>query len=1619
MPQSRRFATNLVYLLTAVCMWIGPGLARAQSVANYAVTRTTGITYSSINSTGTPCNNWRYTGTFQQDDNRSYPVDIGFDFWYDGTRYTQVNISTNGYIDFSSATDDGGPTGGPYGYVNGQFSSVAGTLNAVAPIYDDQTTQGAVNPLGNSIRTQLSGTAPNRILTVEWFNMAVYQNTTPSLNYQVKLHETTGVIDFVYGTMNAGTANFSYTCGLNGPVMSGTPTAAQLKVQQTANTTNFTNTQQNNLSTMPATNSRLVFTPPVPANPGSSLSFTNVLSSQMTLNWTNWATNEVGYVIYSSSDNVNFEFEAQTAANATSATITGLSSSTTYYWRVYAVTEGCLSNAVTGTQATAAGQEFRSFQTGNWGTNSTWERWNGSTWVAANATPASGDNVTITSTHTVTINVNTAACHNLTIGQGGACVLQIGTNNTARVLTVNGNVQVNANATFRASTGSNTTHTLNLYGNLVNNGTFDMQPDANSFCDVSFLHVYTTQTVSGTGATYRFNRITVNKSAGITKLVQVTSAAFTAASGFLTLTSGTFKLSTTGAVNITPFSANASINADSRLWINSSTATVTASASIDLGGELRIDAGTLNVGTAANQGISSSGGLLTINGGALNVAGRYDRASTTSLSRLSISNGTFTLNTVGSTSTANAPFMMDIPGSQFTQTGGTIIIRREGGTGAQDLGFICTGGNIYTVTGGVLQIGDASTPVSQIMQINTVAPVGSLRVASANATARLVTNPVVVINDVLLQAGTFNANNLNVTLGRHWTNSGGTYTAGTNTTTFNGTAAQTITRTAGQESFNHLVFSNAGLKTAASDFNCQNLTINSGATLDAGSPGYGIFVRGSWTNGGTFNPGTAGIVTLNGTTAQVIGGTAATTFRHLTLNNSAGASISADENILGGLTLTLGTFTTTGFNFTLISNASGTAHIAPITGGNITGDIIMQRYQAGGPAGWHQYGCSVTGLTLNTGWNDDFTTAGFPGSDYPNMNGWYSIGLYTESVAGVKEMGYSPPASINDPLSNTKGYFLYDFPLSFEVKGPPVKFTHNLPVTYTPSAGPTQDGWNMLPNPYPCAIDWDAASGWTRTNIDGVLYVWNSSMQQYTTYVGGVGTNGGTRYVASSQAFWVRAVAASPVVTLTEPVKASANPSFLHSQQNINNLLSLTLHRNSFSDQAIVRFDPSGSNLFDIGYDAMKLGSMDTTMPYLASVMDTANELSINTLASLTADVTVPLRTRGATGNYTITRDSISDFPPSVCIILEDLLNGSTTPLVPGSSYSFYLVDTTRAPRFLLHFSPALETGQLTASCPSSSDGKAFAKGIGNGPWNYTWKDGSGNTIAVHNAVTGTDTLSGILPGIYIVEVSGNGGYCDQRTDTLTVNGPQPVTAASVLVQPTCTYTNDGAILLSSIGGGSPPYQLSWPDGSTADSLVNLAPGTYDLQVTDANGCLDTVSFVLNSLSTLSASFVSNVDSVNTQTMVVFSNYSSGAGNYYWDFGDTSGLSTNPNPFYSWNYPGDYTVTLIATDNNCQDTATIVITVLSNLAGVSPVQFSDGVSVLPAENGLALLFELPVNEDVRVHVYDMGGKNLVDIKTNIGSGRLEIPLNAAAGIYTVMIERPEKTVVKKVLLQGR
>jgi hypothetical protein len=128
-----------------------------------------------------------------------------------------------------------------------------------------------------------------------------------------------------------------------------------------------------------------------------------------------------------------------------------------------------------------------------------------------------------------------------------------------------------------------------------------------------------------------------------------------------------------------------------------------------------------------------------------------------------------------------------------------------------------------------------------------------------------------------------------------------------------------INASAGSCIFNDLTVPNAG------SFSSENIYIGANATVTFAN-GASINVKGNFINNGNFNAG-SGTVTMNGSTAQSIGGSAATTFNNLIINNSAGVSlnvIGVNNNpiVNGTLTLTNGRLSLGSNNLILGTTAS-------------------------------------------------------------------------------------------------------------------------------------------------------------------------------------------------------------------------------------------------------------------------------------------------------------------------------------------------------------------------------------------------------------------------------------------------------------------------------------------------------------------------------------------------------------------------------------------------------------------------------------------------------------------------------------------------------------------------
>ena len=138
----------------------------------------------------------------------------------------------------------------------------------------------------------------------------------------------------------------------------------------------------------------------------------------------------------------------------------------------------------------------------------------------------------------------------------------------------------------------------------------------------------------------------------------------------------------------------------------------------------------------------------------------------------------------------------------------------------------------------------------------------------------------------------------------------------------------------------------------------------------------------------------------------------------------------------------------------------------------------------------------------------------------------------------------------------------------------------------------------------------------------------------------------------------------------------------------------------------------------------------------------------------------------------------------------------------------------------------------------------------GTQPYSYSWT-GPGPYSAL------TQDINGLGVGIYTVLVTDNNG-CTANL-AVTITQPPPLLLSTLITHPTCPpnapppVNSDGAIDLTVAGGtGSYTYLWSTPNGAglvpTSQDQTGLISGTYNVLVTDSNGCTAMTSVVLNYL---------------------------------------------------------------------------------------------------------------------------------------------------------------------------
>jgi hypothetical protein len=375
-----------------------------------------------------------------------------------------------------------------------------------------------------------------------------------------------------------------------------------------------------------------------------------------------------------------------------------------------------------------------------------------------------------------------------------------------------------------------------------------------------------------------------------------------------------------------------------------------------------------------------------------------------------------------------------------------------------------------------------------------------------------------------------------------------------------------------------------------------------------------------------------------------------------------------------------------------------------------------------GTMGWRNLSSPVATTYLDL--LDSLVTQNFTGSNFsdlqPNLLWW------DETNVGTTLQGWRQPASITDSVQAGRGHFHFVFdgagrlnpdgspsgieyadslPIVITANGKEPKLTDSpfvfSPFTFTernddPSAqNPLTDsvfydiniadeGWNLVGNPTPSTLNWDANSGWIKTKMDNSIYIWdpaaNSGNGDYLTWNGFSGSLG-NGMISPFQAFWVRSTAASPVLSFDNEVKSSLESEFYgKSFENIETInFPISLESDNQKATVFISLNEE-SSVGEDAFDAYRLEPLTDTWVslFLNSSIAHSMPLVINSIdQSFGEEIHIPLYTdvheenRLVSGEFKLSWDVPVEWPVGMQVYLMDHELKKAINMLEEGSYTY------------------------------------------------------------------------------------------------------------------------------------------------------------------------------------------------------------------------------------------------------------------------------------------------------------------------------------------------------------
>lgn len=386
-----------------------------------------------------------------------------------------------------------------------------------------------------------------------------------------------------------------------------------------------------------------------------------------------------------------------------------------------------------------------------------------------------------------------------------------------------------------------------------------------------------------------------------------------------------------------------------------------------------------------------------------------------------------------------------------------------------------------------------------------------------------------------------------------------------------------------------------------------------------------------------------------------------------------------------------------GGDLTLKSDATGDASLIGMgfvsyTGG---GEANVERYLTNGQ--WHLISAPVAGSVAGQ-FIDDYLQV-----HNESTNGWTDVNSLTYELVAAR--GYALWTVDSAPTTELFAGTTY---------------TGNQSYNFTQSG----QGFNLVGNPYPSVLDWDAVT--IPAQLSGAIWLFDPTVGangDYKYYInGGGGANTTTQYIPSGQGFFVRATGGAGTLTLQNDDRTHGGQAFYKSGEN-NQMLVLKASGNNITTQTAIRFIAGATPQADRLYDVHKIISNSTDVPNVYTLCE-EQKMAINTLPTITGHETVSVYFEaGVDGTYTFTATELESLGEDVPVFMEDISLNYVQDLRANPDYSFaYTSGAVHG--FNIHFKDVTSVDELQANAPQfhcfMDNGRLKVNYLGNEPFEGT-----------------------------------------------------------------------------------------------------------------------------------------------------------------------------------------------------------------------------------------------------------------------------------------------------------